>query len=175
MNYYRWFFLILTSVYFGDAASMSQFKLTSSAFADHGKLSQQFTCDGANISPPLSWAGAPEMTKSYVLIMTDYDAIYSRRMYMQHWSVYNLPASITELTMAEHSLTSGINSYDVTTYRGPCPPAGTTHRYSFQLYALDVEHLTLTNSPPTANELVQAMQGHLVDQTVLTGVYTRPI
>ena len=169
------FFWAISLLLLAGTANATPFKLTSSAFSNGGTLPEIYTCDGENVSPALSWQGAPALTKSYALIVTDYDAIYSLRKYMQHWSVYDLPANVTSLSKAQSGLFSGVNSYGAPGYRGPCPPAGTTHRYSFQLYALDIEHLTLTNPTPTATELLQAMQGHLLDQTLLIGTYTRPM
>jgi len=174
MKIHRLFFLTSILLFINGATLASQFTLTSQAFSSGGKIPQNFTCDGQNISPPMAWTKGPDATKSYALIMTDYDAIYSLRKYMQHWSIYNIPATTLTLAVASPGLTTGLNSYNLTGYRGPCPPRGTTHRYSFQLYALDVKHLALTNTSPTVSELMQAMDGHLLDQTLLLGKYTRP-
>ncbi len=114
--------------------------LTSSAFADGGMIPSKYTCDGADVSPPLSWGAVPDGTKCFVLICDDPDAPMGPWV---HWVLYDLPAALRELP--EHVPADGqprvggrqgTNDFRRTGYGGPCPPGG-THRYFFKLLALD--------------------------------------
>jgi Raf kinase inhibitor-like YbhB/YbcL family protein len=149
-------------------------KLTSSAFKDGGMIPTKYTCDGANVSPPLEWSGAPQTTKSLALICDDPDAPGKTWV---HWVVFNLPASRTSLpenvppqeTIAGEGK-QGINDFKKIGYGGPCPPSG-THRYFFKLYAL-ADELNL-DSRTTKDQLLQAMKDHILAQGELMGRYKR--
>ena len=154
------------------------FKLTSPAFAANGAIPAKFTCEGADLSPPLEWSGAPGGTKSFALIVDDPDApdpARPQRVYV-HWVIYNIPASSTNLpeNAAKGGLPSralqGSNDWGKQTYGGPCPPVG-RHRYFFKLYALDTELKGLSN--PTKGQLEKAMQGHIVGNAELIGTYQK--
>lgn len=154
------------------------FILTSAAFAAHGSIPSKHTCEGPDISPPLQWSGAPNDTKTYVLIMDDPDApdpAKPQRVYV-HWVIYNIPASVTRLAenAAQTGLPSGAmhgtNDWGKQTYGGPCPPIG-RHRYFFKLYALDTELTGLEN--PTKAELEKAMEEHLVHNAEVIGTYQK--
>ena len=115
--------------------------IRSSAFAHGGMIPKKFTCDGADISPSLSWSKGPEETKSYALISDDPDAPMGTWV---HWVIYNLPASVKELTenvpktgQLDNGALQGKNDFGNFGYGGPCPPGG-THRYYFKVYALDI-------------------------------------
>lgn len=148
-------------------------KLTSTAFIDGGKLPTKYTCDGQNISPPVAWQNAPTNTKSFVLIYDDPDATTGSGTW-DHWILYNLPATVNSL--AENIIVLppdtkvGLNSWPHTAYGAPCPPSG-EHRYIFHLYALDI--LLNLPEPVTSNTLRQAMAGHILATTTLTGLYQR--
>lgn len=128
-------------------------------------------CDGTNRSPELHWQGAPKGTRSFALIMHDPDAPHPGGWY--HWIIYNMPASTTSLpedaTVPPEEL--GLTSFEQPGYGGPCPPPGKPHHYNFTLYALDETSVTGTNL--TGPQLEQAMQGHILAQTRLTGLYGR--
>jgi hypothetical protein len=148
--------------------------LTSSAFTHGAIIPKEYTCDGRDISPPLSWSDPPEKTQSFALIMDDPDAPMGTWV---HWVIYNIPAAARGLsegvpTDAElpDGSRQGRNSWRRIGYGGPCPPSG-THRYFFKLYALDTK-LNLT-SGVTKEELFQAMKGHMVAQAELMGRYSR--
>jgi len=145
-------------------------KLTSTAFTHNGAIPSQYTCDGADISPALTWTGAPNNTKSFALIVDDPDA--PTKVWV-HWVLFNIPASVNNL--AENTSTSGFlqGATDFNgkqQYGGPCPPSG-THRYHFTLYALD----TMLNLQAGASkrDVINAMRGHILDQTILIGTYER--
>ena len=148
------------------------FELTSTAFRAGEGIPRQYTCDGEDISPPLKWTDAPENTQSFVLIADDPDAPVG---IWDHWVLYNLPAGLDALEEADSrdaqlpdGSRHGLNSWQRLGYGGPCPPTG-THRYFFKLYALD----TVLDLPSgaTANEVVEAMEGHILDRTELMGLY----
>jgi Raf kinase inhibitor-like YbhB/YbcL family protein len=149
-------------------------ELKSSAFAAGGMIPKQYTCDGGDISPPLSWTDVPPGSKSLTLIADDPDA---PRGTWVHWVVWNIPTTVHALddnVPKRDSLPSGIKQgttdFKKVGYGGPCPPSG-VHRYFFKLYALD----TSLNLPSTASkkDLETAMQGHILKQTELIGKYTR--
>ena len=154
------------------------FNLSSSAFAPNGSIPAKYTCEGAGISPPLGWSGAPPSTKSFALIVEDPDAPDPAKptRVVAHWVAYNIPASTTAL--AENASKSGMppgsaqgsNERGTQAYMGPCPPIG-RHRYFFKLFALDTE-LTGLNNPKKA-DLEKAIQGHVVGTGELIGTYQK--
>jgi Raf kinase inhibitor-like YbhB/YbcL family protein len=150
--------------------------MTSSAFPHHGEIPRRYTCDGEDLSPPLAWSGAPDKTKSLVLIVDDPDApdpAAPKRTWI-HWVLYNIPPTATGLPegVSPRSLPKGtlqgLNDWDRTGYGGPCPPIG-RHRYFHKLYALDIV-LPNLHTPTKAN-LEKAMRGHLLAQAELVGMY----
>ena len=152
------------------------FALTSSAFPNEGEIPMQFTCDGEDLSPPLSFTDVPEGARSLALIVDDPDAPdpAAPRMTWVHWVLYNLPADASGLAESVTDLPAGtlqgINDWKRTGYGGPCPPIG-THRYFFKLYALDTT-LEL-EAGATKQELLDAMAGHVLAEGELIGVYER--
>jgi Raf kinase inhibitor-like YbhB/YbcL family protein len=149
-------------------------EIKSSSFNHEDMIPAKYTCDGQNISPPLSWSGAPEKTKSFALICDDPDAPVGLWV---HWVIFDIPASVNSLPektsrQAEIAGTgkNGKNTSGRFGYDGPCPPGG-THRYFFKLYALD----TTLNLPPglTKDELLEAMKGHILSEAQLMGRYKR--
>lgn len=150
------------------------FQLTSSAFTNEGTIPIKYTCDGQDVSPPLQWIDPPAETHSFALICDDPDAPGGTWV---HWVLFNLPAGARALpeavrsdaTLADGSRT-GTNSWQRPGYGGPCPPRG-THRYFFRLYALNVA-LDLAGGAGQ-DQLLQAMQGHVLGQTELMGKYSR--
>ena len=159
-------------------ATATTFELTSPSFADGAKIAERHTCDGANQSPELQWSHAPEGARTFALIVDDPDAPDPRapKMTWVHWVVYNLPANVHEVpeNAARKGLPAGarqgLNDWKRPDYGGPCPPIG-THRYFFKLYALDVELPDLAR--PTKAQLLNAMQGHVLEQAELMGTYKK--
>jgi Raf kinase inhibitor-like YbhB/YbcL family protein len=156
-------------------AGRSSMQLTSTAFTNGAQIPLEFSCDGRNVSPELSWSGAPPGTKSFVLIMHDPDAPISGGF--THWLVYNMPANverIPENVPNQDQLPGGgiqgKNGSGKYGYTGPCPPSG-THRYYFKLYALDVILNPSVGSNKEALEL--AMRGHILAEAELMGRYKR--
>ncbi len=151
-----------------------EMKITSRAFEDGGMIPRTYTCDGLDVSPPLSWSAGPEGTKSYALISDDPDAPMKTWV---HWILFNLPPSVTELAekipvqkILENGAKQGRNDSGDIGYGGPCPPGG-IHRYFFKIYALDA----MLDSGPgiTKSELLKAMEGHILAQGQMMGKYRR--
>jgi Raf kinase inhibitor-like YbhB/YbcL family protein len=152
------------------------FTITSTAFATGADIPVKYTCNGQNVSPALYWTQVPTGTASFALIMYDPDAAYT------HWVIYNLPPDATGLpeavpkgdTLANGALQgkigSGGSGYP-TGYMGPCPPKGGPHHYQFTLYALDIT-LDLA-AGASKDQVLQAMQGHILGQAQLVGIYQR--
>lgn len=143
-------------------------KLSSSAFGPNESIPSQYTCDGADQSPPLTISDVPEGTVSLALIVDDPDA---PRGDWVHWLVWNIDPATTDI--AENSAPSGVQGttdFNRTGWGGPCPPSG-THKYQFKLYALDAT-LDLDASARKA-ELESAMEGHILEQSMLVGTYQR--
>lgn len=154
------------------------FILTSSAFAASGGIPAMYTCDGNDMSPPLSWSGIPSGTNSLALIVDDPDApnpAAPQRTWV-HWVLYNLPPDCAGLSEGlrtgdlPRGTREGRNDWQRAGYGGPCPPIG-RHRYVHKLYALDAMLPDLGH--PTKSALEQAMQGHVIAKAELIGLYQR--
>jgi Raf kinase inhibitor-like YbhB/YbcL family protein len=152
----------------------SELKLTSTAFKEGEAIPRGYTCDGANVSPPLEWTGVPKNAKTFAIIADDPDAPSGTWV---HWVLYNLPAEglgLIENTPLTETLNGGgvqgMNDFGKIGYGGPCPPSG-KHRYFFKFYALDSE---LPLKPgATKAEVEKAIEGHIIGQAQLMGMYRR--
>jgi len=152
--------------------------LQSSAFENGAEIPAKYTCKGEDISPPLSWQGMPEYTRSLALIIDDPDAPDPKapKTTWVHWVLYNIPPETNNL--AEHATSKtlpagtavGINDWQNRGYGGPCPPIG-RHRYFHKLYALDTVLEGLNK--PTKADVEAAMQGHIIAQAELVGTYQK--
>ena len=142
-------------------------KLKSSDFQDNGNIPSEFTCDGRDISPQLSWEDAPAETKSYALSVADPDAPGGTWI---HWLVYDIPKDVRSIYRG--SLPGGAkqveNDFGRKEYGGPCPPSG-THRYIFTICALDTEHLKGISKRNFFDEV----EKHTLEKAVLKGLYKR--
>lgn len=150
--------------------SPAPFSLASTAFNEGGAIPRRFTCDGEDVSPDLTWSGAPDGTRALALAVTDPDA----RDFV-HWLVYDMTGTPSGSLRAAISSSpdappQGTNSFGRAGYGGPCPPSG-EHHYGFVLYALDGP-LELTGAP-RISDLHAAMDGHVLAQATLTGTYHR--
>lgn len=148
-------------------------RLTSSAFTEGKPIPRRYSCQGENISPPLEIHSVPKHAKSLALIMDDPDVppqVRTDRMWV-HWLLYNIDPHLT--TISENTpppSTPGRNTDGTLTYMGPCPP-DREHRYFFKLYALDT--LLPLAAGATKEQLLQAMEGHILLQTELMGTYVK--
>ncbi len=170
------FFLLLFYSYQSKAqgGKSMEIKIKSTAFEEGGMIPKKYTCDGMDVSPPLTWASVPEGTKSLALICDDPDAPMGTWV---HWVLFNLPGDTKELpenippqkTLA-NGVKQGINDFRKIGYGGPCPPGG-THRYYFKLYALGTE--INFEAGATKARLLKAMEGHILAEGQLMGKYRR--
>ncbi len=152
-----------------------ELKLSSPAFEDGDNIPRKYTCDGDNISPPLTWSNVPQGTETLAIIFDDPDAPSKTWV---HWVLYNIPGDEQKLDeqippseILANGTVHGTNDFGKRAYRGPCPPMG-PHRYIIKLYALDAE---LNLGPgATKEELLNTMKGHIIGKAQLTGIYKRP-
>jgi Raf kinase inhibitor-like YbhB/YbcL family protein len=158
-----------------EGGSSMSLGISSRSFTSGGDIPKKFTCDGADVSPQLSWSGPPSETKSYGLLVDDPDAPVGN---WNHWTMWNMPANgrgLDEGVSKDANLPDGSqqgkNDFHKTGYNGPCPPPGKPHRYYFKLFALD----TKLDLKPGASkrELEAAMKGHILAQAEWMGRYGR--
>lgn len=148
--------------------------ISSSSFTDDGAMPAKLGCEGADLSPDIRLPAPPAGTRSFALVMEDPDAPVA----FAHWLAYAIPADTRELPEGastasqrlEHAA-EGVNSFGRLGYGGPCPPPGSTHHYVFHVYALD----TVPALPSGANtqQVSAAIQGHVLAEGRITGLYTR--
>ncbi len=146
-------------------------ELKSPAFKNNEYIPSRYSCEGENISPALAWSGAPAGTKSFVLIIDDPDAPSGDWV---HWLVYDIPAdkgSLSEDASLESYGKEGKTSFGNLGYGGPCPPPGKPHRYFFKLYCLDT--MLYLGAGITKQQLLKAIEGHVLAQGQLMGLYKR--
>jgi hypothetical protein len=143
-------------------------ELKSPAFEKGGRIPAKYTCDGDDVSPPLEIVDIPEETETLALVMDDPDAPMG---VFDHWVVWNIPADTTEIAEdTQPDGTPGRNDFGRLDYGGPCPPSG-THTYRLRVYALDRD-LDLPRGS-AKGELQREMEGHVLDESLLTGDYSR--
>ncbi len=162
--------------------AMAQMKIESGDIAEGAQMNRaqvRAECRirgkerGTNTSPALAWSGAPEGTKSYAVTMLD---PMDDTHYFWHWIAFNIPASVTALppgasgTEMPQGAVEGVNDYGTKGYGGPCPPRGTTHRYIFNVWALDVPELSLSGDVTGAQARPQ-LQLHSLGKATLTARY----
>lgn len=162
---------------FGDTARGEQEKeieVNSPVFTWGEAIPVKYTCDGDNVSPPLSWKGVPKGASSLALICDDPDAPGGTWV---HWVLYNLPPEerglpegVPSKEVLENRARQGRNDFRKIGYGGPCPPGG-THRYFFKVYALDAE--AGLEPGATKAQLLEAMKGHVIGKGRLMGEYKR--
>lgn len=149
------------------------FHLFSSAFSDGGWIPELHSCNGADLSPPLEWTGAPAEARSFALIVEDPDA---PRGVWCHWLLYDLSAGVHALPQGYRpgSLgVSGTNDFGKPGYGGPCPPPGHgPHRYFFRLSALNVDTLGLAPGADRA-AVVEALKGRVLAEAQYLGRFER--
>jgi Raf kinase inhibitor-like YbhB/YbcL family protein len=141
--------------------------LKSKAFEDGGKIPSEYTCDGEDVSPQLSWEDPPEGTQSFALSVTDPDAPEGEFI---HWLIYDIPKDIRSLERGKlpSEAKQVTNDFGRKEYGGPCPPSG-TRRYVFVLCALGVEHLKGISERNFFDEVKK----HSLGKAQLKGLYRR--
>ncbi|HEV8523131.1 MAG TPA: YbhB/YbcL family Raf kinase inhibitor-like protein [Terriglobales bacterium] len=167
-------FLILSSPLAAGRSAVN-FTVKTTAFQAGGDIPKKYTCEGPDVSPPLTWSEPPAGTQSFALIADDPDAPVGTWV---HWVAYDLSASARQLQEGVPKSEEvpgggrqGTNDFRRIGYGGPCPPPGNPHRYYFKLYALD----TQLNLQPgaTKKEVEKAMKGHVLAQAEVMGRFRR--
>ena len=156
------------------AKKVAALEVKSTAFGHAMSMSDKYTCDDMDISPPLEWKNAPAGTKSFAIICETPDAPTGNWV---QWVIYDIPAEMTNLPQSvakteqlDFGARQGKNDFDQLGYSGPCLPAG-QHRFFFRVYALDGP--TNLKAGAKKEELVEAMKGHILAEGSLMGVYGR--
>ena len=176
--------LLLGAASAAAAQTPAAITVTSATLKANETIPKDHTADGKNVSPALSWSGAPAATKQFALIYDDPDVAFGNPpQSFVHWVVYNIPATAkglpAELPM-DAVLTGpadiagsiqGLSGFKRTGYRGPAPPPGKPHHYTWTVYALDTE-LKLEQGL-NRNQLLEAMKGHIIGQGSLVAIYER--
>ncbi len=170
---------MLFNQYFSQTKTKSknmEMKIYSSAFKDGNFIPSKYTCEGANVSPQLHWNNVPKDVKSFAIIMHDIDAPGGDFV---HWVIYNIPGNLKELhedvtpsRNVSDEVMFGTNDFGKVGYSGPCPPPGKPHHYFIQIFALDtiLHHL---ESGSTRQQLLKAMEGHILAEGKLMGKFRR--
>ncbi|HEX7711989.1 MAG TPA: YbhB/YbcL family Raf kinase inhibitor-like protein [Sphingomonadaceae bacterium] len=158
----------------GDAKPQeANMQLSIPAIAAGASVPVKFTCDGEDTSPALEWSGAPEDTKSLVLILDDPDAPGGT---FRHWGIYDIPPTVTGLhegAANEDGFMQAENGFGSQGYLGPCPPKGDRpHHYHFKLFALDVAELDV-GAKPKVEEVEKALDTHVLAKAEVVASYGR--
>lgn len=148
-------------------SSPQRLDVRSTGFGMNDPIPVVYTCDGANISPRLTWSEVPEGTKSIAILVDDPDAPTGT---FTHWLVTGLPADTPELPSGAvvPNATQAMNDSGEPRYTGPCPPSG-RHRYRFTVFALDMT----PRGQMSRETFLDAIKGHVLGQGTLIGLYQR--
>ena len=157
--------------------------VTSPTIKANETIPVDHTADGKNESPALAWSGAPANTKQFALVYDDPDVVFGGQTFV-HWLVYKIPGTAkglpANLPIDQVTLTGppdiagsiqGLSGFKRALYRGPAPPPGKPHHYTWTVYALDAE-LPLTEGL-SRNQLMEAIKGHIIGQGSLVAIYER--
>jgi len=151
-------------------------RLTSSDFADQGKIPRVCTCEGEDASPSLAWTDAPKETRSFVLLCNDPDAPAG---VWRHWAAYDILPTTEQLPRGAGragdtgSFKHAINDFGQPVYGGPCPPRGHgPHHYRFCLLALLVDRLDLRKDAH-CRDVEKEARKHSIAEAVLVGTFER--
>jgi Raf kinase inhibitor-like YbhB/YbcL family protein len=181
-----WILAAALTAFFGShqALAADAFTLTSKDFKDGERLPQKFAgnnksnpnCVGENISPEFTIANPPEGTKSFALLMFDPEGRPPGGV--SHFVAYGIPASVSSFAQGELSkpgdkFVGGIGTAKLSTYTGPCTPAGAPHHYTFTLIATDLDPTALKPGL-TREELIKELAGHAKVATGLIGTFSKP-
>lgn len=143
-------------------------KIESPAFKHGQPIPAKHTCKGQDISPELHFIDAPAKTVTFALIVDDPDAPMGT---FDHWIAWNIPGDTKTLAEGVRLPHQGRNGFQVSNYRGPCPPPGKAHRYFFKLYALDTD-LSLSNGA-SKGQVEASLEGHILAKAELVGTFIK--
>lgn len=169
---------VLTAFVFG--AEPAKMTVTSKVFKAEEMIPKEYTCEGTDISPDISWSGAPKGSKSFVIICDDPDIPVKTAAMKEwvHWVVYNIPADVRSIKRSQPKLgilpggaRQGLNDFRKNAYGGPCPPFG-VHRYYFRVYAVDIM-IDIAPSKADKKSVLEAIKGHIVGYGELMAKYEK--
>ncbi|MBF0503937.1 MAG: YbhB/YbcL family Raf kinase inhibitor-like protein [Candidatus Omnitrophica bacterium] len=160
--------LLLPALATPSSAQGNNFQLISPSFSNNGDIPKQYTCEGGDVNPPLTFKNVPSAAKSLVLTVSDPDAPEGT---WSHWVVYNISPNMTDIIKNTNPGTEGLNDFGKYAYGGPCPPNERPHHYIFRLFALNT--FLIINEGPTLNEVERAIKGHIISETKLVGIYQK--
>ncbi|MDE1920610.1 MAG: YbhB/YbcL family Raf kinase inhibitor-like protein [Candidatus Omnitrophica bacterium] len=149
-------------------ADTGGFQLSSEAFKDNAAIPKEYTCDGRNVNPPLTFHNVPPGTQSLALAVADPDAPNGLWV---HWVIYNIRPGIGSIAVNTSPGLQGLNDFGKQAYGGPCPPPGNLHHYVFRAYALDT--FLNVHGQQTLRSIDKACGGHILGKTMLVGTYQR--
>ena len=161
-----------------SGAAVPTFPFAPSAVVEGEAIDPRYTCDGDDVSPALAWEDIPAEATELVLLVEDPDAPGGT---FTHWLAYGLDPGETALpegvpeggeVAGPPAVRQGTNDFDAVGYGGPCPPEGETHNYVFRVLAVDVE--TGLEGGASRDDLLEAVEGHVVGEATLTAPYARP-
>ena len=153
-----------------ESATLAKLGLTSDAFQDGQVIPTQYTCDGMDQTPVLTWGDPPSGTKSFAIVIDDPDAPSGT---FRHWGVFDIPASARSIGGAQHVGTEVTNDFGKPGYGGPCPPKGHgPHHYHFKLFALDTDKLEIP-SGAKVKDVEDAAAKRAIARGELIGTYER--
>jgi len=153
-----------------DPARVAKLDLSSNAFQEGQAIPAQFTCDGSDQSPELSWSEPPRGTRSFALVMDDPDAPGGT---FSHWGLSEIPGSARSLVSAAQVGRPVTNGFGKAGYGGPCPPKGHgPHHYHFRLFALETDRLDLGTNPKVL-DVENAARNHALAEGELVGIFER--
>ncbi len=169
--------LVLVLALYLVSLNVFALELKSEAFKNNGYIPDRYTCDGKDASPQLSFSDIPANAKSLALICEDPDAPFKIWV---HWVLFNIPAqagdfkeNVDSEELKSKGIIQGVNDFGRLGYNGPCPPQGKAHRYFFNLYALD--NVLSLKEGATKKEVIEAMQGHIIAEAKIAGLYQRQV
>jgi Raf kinase inhibitor-like YbhB/YbcL family protein len=167
---------VLASKIAAAKGGSSRLLVTSGAFVSGGDLDDRYTQNGDNMSPGITWSKGPQGTQSYVVLAEDSGV--NRAEPIVHWVIFNIPSTAISLPQnvptdgtLENGTIQGKNVRGTAGYIGPKPPAGQTHPYHFQVFALNTR-LTIDPASADRNTVVDAMKNHVLAQGELVTNYT---
>lgn len=143
-------------------------QVQSTEFQQYQPIPAKYTCQGDDVSVPLKFSDVPSGTKSFAIIVDDPDAPSG---VFTHWIGWNIPVESSGLIEGQKAPKQGKNSFGKLGYNGPCPPPGKPHRYFFKVFALDA--ILELKEGSSKEELMDAMEGHILGQADLVGTYQR--
>ena len=161
--------LLAAALALAAASTASALRLTSPAFRSGRPIPKRFSCDGADVSPPLRWTAPPRRARSLALVFVD----MSTEPPFTHWLAWGIAPRVRGLVAGARLTLQGRNDFGRSGYGGPCPPSGTKHKYAFRLYALRAPLKLAAGA--SARDLDRALRPtNVLGSASLVGTYRRP-